>query len=245
MITRVNLAQPVMLTIEQMQASLRSTLHPERKSIGHEVYFPAASQLRAAISIQELETPWDSSLQGCRIANFRGSGLRILKRNGNQVEWSEKIDRPPAGLYPDILSQMLDFLTFRAMDLMNISSAHAPQRLVFDLATCVKLIRNTFLDEKKPRVIPQLQWPDRAACVEAMDALVGPWPWEYANYSGSARLAAVNSKYQFEVRGERGAVEVAVLEDNRADALWAAFRHFTRYDYFETEKNFVMDVFHF
>jgi hypothetical protein len=120
-----------------------------------------------------------------------------------------------------------------------------PQQLAFDLATCVKLIRGTFLDEKKPRVIPQLQWPNRAACVEAMDALIGPWPWKYQNYSESATLIAVNSKYQFEVRGERGAVEVAALEDNRADALWAAFRHFTRHDYFETEKNFVMDFFHF
>ena len=236
----------LLISRDQVRAALAKAIRPESAArFDHEVYFPSVFNLQMAVPIHSLQTPWESSFQGCRISDFRNTGLRLLVRDGDRVLWSEKTDRPPMGLYPAILAQFMDFMTFRALELLDLLSPQAAQKALYSLPACVDLLRKTFLAENKPRVIPRLKWPERAECVKAAEDLLGAWPVKLESYSGSVRLSVADSKFQFEVRGERGDVEQLCRSEHKDEVLWAAFRYFTRHEYFENDRNLAVDSFYF
>jgi hypothetical protein len=214
-----------------------------------DVYFPSLVRLQAEVPVETLETAWSSALQGSRIANFAGTGLRILKRKDDQVLQSDVMDVQPMGLYPQILQQFFDFIFFRMTDLHSVFEFGGSY--LYSLEVCSDLLRKTFLEAEKPRVIPRLIWPSRDECVKVLQETMGAASWQRQDYAGTVQITSLNSKdskdskFRFEVRDERGAQEHRMESGDRSETLWAAFCYFTRYDYFMNDDHFRCDDFHF
>lgn len=242
----IDLERPWVVSVPQMEAAIQKAIGQEYNSVGlTEIYLPSMMNLEAAVQAEDLQTLWDSPLEGLRISNFKNTGLRILERRAGKVTWSKDLNKVPTGLYREILSQFLEFIASKALEFSTVLALPDTHKLLFPLPACTDLLKKTFLATTKPRVIPKLRWPDQEDCITALDKAIGSWPWKREDFSGLVQLSLEDSKYCFEVRGERGALEMSYKSVNQDEVLWKAFQYFVRYDYFELDANFGLDHFYF
>jgi hypothetical protein len=200
------------------------------------VILPESSEIAEACPLSELTTDWESPLLGTRIADFRGTGLRVLERDKNgKVERSRKMDREAtADLYQSFLEQIRN-------DFRRISFAES-LAITYPLPEVVSLLKASFQSPEPPRLVPQLSWPSREEC-EAMIRKIVSIPWVWSSVVESRTLKLQNGVYRYVLQGERGEVELEKTSASEDEILWEIFKEVVSYDYLNNPRCFQFSSF--
>lgn len=237
----MNVYQPIRLSTDTVRGIIEHGL-------AHEwgprcpTYFPVQWMFEAEARLEMLETPWLSKLEGCRIANFNGTGLRMLRREGGRVIWSTQLDHRNIS---QIYAQFVSFVDSSTSQLLNLGMWPDVDGIVFDLRTCADLLIASFVQETKPRVIPRIEWPPLSECVEVVRSIIPTLPWRLEGYWGSMILEMSKGQLLFEARGERGGLEKVSISADHDEVYAAVFKYVSNHDYFEKDSNFQANSFYF
>lgn len=184
----------------------------------------------------KLLTPWDSSLEGLRLSSFNGN-TRLLDRANGKVTWSRSINEIS---YAEVINQFFQSISSGVCRLEGLT---AGKPIIYSIETCQALLMATFLDEKKPRLSPRLQWPSQDDCVKVFSSLLPPLPFTF--YMGTtASIQESAGQYVFSVIGERGGQELLFQSHDKEVVFWEAFKYFTNFTYLQDDKNFTFNYFH-
>lgn len=235
----MNVSKPISLTAAQVRNCMRRIFAGEaRNQSVSEIYFPSRAALSLKVPCQDLVTPWESSLQGLRIADFRGTGLRFLNRRDDQVTWS----RPITGEnFEKMLDQFIQMIEFRMRELDDLIEFPRDQKIIYEMDICTELLKGSFLPPKKVRLIPLLEWPSPEECVKAVKDVIPASPWERVDYSGRMVLRQEGSNLIFEDFGERGELIKTITSFDQNQFQWDLIGWFMRKWYFDEDRNFRFD----
>jgi hypothetical protein len=163
------------------------------------IELPSVQDLQSAIPLADLETSWTAPLQGFRIANFNNTGLRILDRSQDKVSWSRKIDKPVVDeIYKSFLESTRSAIDF----VVGFVGENQNETFSYDLETCVRLLRETFLNATPPRLCPSIAWPSDGECVELTKKALGAPPWHFVDSWGDIALTETPEGLKFVAKGE-------------------------------------------
>lgn len=226
---------------ESRYATVREYASPDRPVL--DLQLPTAEELFQRVPLMDLETPWESPLEGSRIANFNGTGLRILERRNGNVTWSRRLYPNKADL---IYGRFLQTISESIQTLLLYGLWSGGGELTYDLELCARLLRESFKEPKKPRLVPRITWPTEERRLELVKEAIPTIPWKFEDYSGSLALdVSEKGQYSFISRGERGDINFAKTSHDVREVYLAAFDCMTRRLECEDDKNFVYDWVYF
>ena len=234
----IDLQKPMVISKDRLKAFLQND-SSEMNASSFGIYFPHLPALSGHVSMYDLLTPWGSDLEGLRMSLFNNTQPRILIRASGKVSWSKVIEGQDYAL---ILEAFLDKIENGFTYIRRLTGTLPP--VIYSMETCAQLLKSSFLDKAKPRLIPRIQLPSQSDCVDAFKS-ARPVPWEESDHSGRRSLKHIDGKYVFEVLGERGERDFIFSSPQLEEAQWSAFKYLTWLDYLQNDLNFVFDDAHF
>lgn len=193
---------PLVVTPSVLNAGLQVFFRAEDVGpLSPTLYFPRQALLRKLGSPLELTIPWETNFTGLRISDFNGTGLRLLTREGGRVTWSQALGPGDLGVIVDAFLETVEStLTGLSWGFPGL----LPDEFACSLGDCERLLRGSFRDEIKPRLIPPIAWPSPEDELRILRENLPALPWVLEDYNGRRQLVKEGDCYRFEIFGERG-----------------------------------------
>jgi hypothetical protein len=234
----INPALTLYVTPEDLSAYLRGPALNAGPLTLPTLYLPVESVLVFDIDFTKMETKWsDTNMQGLRIANFNGTGLRVLTRQDDRILHSEVIDH---NLHSRIIHSFYQCLYRGISDLPALASTQVSGDLCYTKASVMSLLIDSFCLMKKPRLIPSVVWPSDQKCLEVMTEYA-PVGWKHSDHNGQGFLKKEGDQYLAQVLGERGDVEFSAENASLDVVLLGLLNHRVRRRYWDDDRNFIFD----
>lgn len=229
---------------DSIQACLRRAVPWAQPLLAHEIYLPSSGQLQGVVRLEDFATDWNANLEGYRICCHNQHGFRFLRRNQGQIEWSRPFNMHQFPLLThQMINQILDFVNSRVFKFLDLVSPSEPTQIICESKKLQKWLTDSFVGPEKPRAVPYIKWPDREVCINLMREHIKSWPWNF-EYLGLIflTLRESSSRYEFEIKNERGSVELFYEANSKNEVLWEAFKWICDYEYYQNDQNFILDA---
>ena len=225
-------------------SNLRNRWAPSTNS-SCQLYLPAPDMLNLAVFPHHVAVDWnDVSLEGMRIADFNGTGLRLLYREQGKVTRSQILDHkhPFQEVIEAFCSQLYG----------GFSWAHMPcdpasvNKYVLDLQLVVRLLKESFLSPEKPRLAPKVIFPaDEVISEIGLREIPEILLDVDQGYGLSFSVEREGSKYVLKALGERGNLEYYRTADTPAGMMLEVYNYLASREAIERSSSYKFEQVYF